>query len=221
LNKTLALLALAALPTLANDEILRRMDLTAASFGHMTAKVEKIKYTAVLKDSEKESGDIRLARLKGGKLEMRIDFTQPNVRSLEYFDKKMQIFYPKIRTVQIFDVGKFDTMVRSMLAIGFGTSTAELKKSYEVKVAGEALIDGRKTIRVELLPTKEDARQHVKRIELWLLESDASPVRQKMTQPSGDYEMVTYRDMKIFAQPPAESFRLALPKDVKKEYPGR
>ena len=60
-------------------------------------------------------------------------------------------------------------------------------------------------------------------LELWIPEQgEPYPVREKISQPSGDYRLVTYSELKI--NPPnlkADALRLKLPSGVKTEYPGK
>jgi hypothetical protein len=60
-----AALPLVAAP-LSLPEILAKLDQNAATFRAMTAKLERIDYTAVLKDASKESGTILMMKKKSG-----------------------------------------------------------------------------------------------------------------------------------------------------------
>jgi len=202
-------------------ELFARLDQNAATFRSMSAKLERIDYTAVLKDSSKESGSIIMLRKKPGQVEMRIDFTQPDVKHVSYADKKVQSYLPKINTVQIVDVGKIDSLISQGVLIGFGTTAKDLQKGYSVRIAGEESINGKATTRVELLPKKDSPLMKVKKIEVWLANTDGYPLRQKLYQGAGDFNQATYSDLKINPSVKEEDVRLDLPKNVKKEYPSK
>lgn len=187
----------------------------------MSAKLERLDYTAVIKDTSRESGTIRLLKKKPGGVEMRIDFTSPDIKQIGYADKKVQSYLPKINTVQIVDVGKIDSLISQGILIGFGTTSKELQKSYSLKITGEETINGKACTRVELTPKGDSALMKIKKIEVWLGNSDAYPVRQKLYQGAGDYTQATYFDLKINPTLGDKDFRLDLPKDVKKEYPAK
>ncbi|MDL5050993.1 outer membrane lipoprotein carrier protein LolA [Oscillatoria amoena NRMC-F 0135] len=206
---------------LSQAEILSRFDQNAKNFRNMSAKIERIDYTAVLKDEEKESGTIVVWRKKPGVVEMRIDIAQPDEKKIGYAGKKAMIYLPKINTVQIFDVGKYDSLISQGILIGFGTSSAELQKSYSMKVLGEEAVQGRAATRIELTPKGDSPLMKLKKIEVWVQHSDGYPLRQKLFQGSGDYNQATYSDMKINPPVSEEQVRLPLPKDVKKEYPAK
>lgn len=224
LNVSFVLLvtAIAAHPApLTLAEISARLDQNAASFRSMAAKLERLDYTAVIKDTTRETGSIRLLKKKNGSVEMRIDFTSPDSKQISYADRKVQSYLPKINTVQIVDVGKIDSLISQGILIGFGTTARELQKSYSLKVSGEEAVNGKPATRVELTPKGDSALMKVKKIEVWLAHSDGYPIRQKLYQGAGDYTQATYSELKINPPIDEKDFRLDLPKDVKKEYPAK
>ncbi|MFN8813609.1 MAG: LolA family protein [Acidobacteriota bacterium] len=224
LNVSFVLLvtAIAAYPApLTLAEISARLDQNAASFRSMAAKLERLDYTAVIKDTTRETGSIRLLKKKNGSVEMRIDFTSPDSKQISYADKKVQSYLPKINTVQIVDVGKIDSLISQGILIGFGTTARELQKSYSLKVSGEEAVNGKAATRIELTPKGDSALMKVKKIEVWLAHSDGYPIRQKLHQGAGDYTQATYSELKINPSIDEKDFRLDLPKDVKKEYPAK
>jgi outer membrane lipoprotein-sorting protein len=216
---SLCLAAQASPLTLA--DLYAKLDQNAASFRSMSAKLERIDYTAVLKDASKEYGSILMLRKKPGAVEMRIDFTQPDVKQVSYADKKVQSYLPKINTVQIVDVGKIDNLISQGVLIGFGTSSKELQKTYSIRVLGEESINGKACTHLELTPKTDSKLLKVKKIEVWLANSDGYPQRQKLFQGAGDYNQATYSDLKINPPIDEQSVRLNLPKNVKKEYPSK
>ena len=152
---------------------------------------------------------------------MRIDFTSPDIKQVSYADKKVQSYLPKINTVQIVDVGKIDNLISQGVLIGFGTTSKELKKSYTIKVVGEETINGKLATKLELIPKADSPLMKVKKIEVWLANSDAYPVRQKLYQGAGDYNQATYSDLKINPPITEQDLKLKLPKNVKKENPAK
>lgn len=201
--------------------ILARLDQNAATFRSMSAKLERTDYTAVLKDASKESGSILMLKKKQGVVEMRIDFTQPDTKQVSYADKKVQSYLPKINTVQIVDVGKIDNLISQGVLIGFGTTSKELQKAYSMRVIGEETLNSKLTTKLELIPKGDSPLMKVKKIEVWLADSDGYPVRQKLYQGAGDYNQATYSDLKINPAMKESDVRLDLPKNVKKEFPGK
>lgn len=202
-------------------ELFAKLDQNAVSFRAMSAKLERIDYTAVFKDAAKESGSILMLKKKNGSVEMLIDFTHPDPKKVSYSDKKVQSYLPKINTVQIVDVGKIDSLISQGVLIGFGTTSKELQKTYTIRLLAEETIDGKPSTHLELIPKKDSPLMKLKKIEVWLANSDGYPVRQKLFQGAGDYNQATYTDLKINPPLTENDVRLDLPKNVKKEFPAK
>lgn len=201
------------------EATLSRMDRAAQGFRGITAQLEQVSHTAVINDTATESGSITLFRPKPRDLRMLVEFTQPDVRSVAYASRKVQIFYPKLLTAQEYDLGKQSALIDQFLLLGFGAPGSELRKSYEVNYGGRETIDGAPCDRLELTPRDAEALKHVRRIDIWISEATGQPVRQKIHQPSRDYREIRYRGLKLNPPLTDDSVRLKLPKGVKRTSP--
>jgi outer membrane lipoprotein-sorting protein len=150
---------------------------------------------------------------------MLIEFTHPDPKSIAFQDRRAQIYYPKLQQVELYDLGKYSKLVDQFLLLGFGTSGRELAKSYDVKVIGDETVAGEKTVKLELVPKSNEARQQLSKVELWLHEGGAYPVQQKFYQPGGDYIFISYTDVKLNPPLSPAGVTLQLPKNVKKVTP--
>lgn len=200
------------------EAVLARMDRAAVSFRDMTAQFKKSTFTAVLNDTSEESGAVWLKRSRRS-VAMRTEIGQPEPRSIGLEDNNGEIYYPKINTVQIYDLGKERGLVDQFLLLGFGSSGKELARSYTVKVAGEEVVEGRETARLELFPKSAKVLEQIKKVELWIPLDAGYPVRQRILQPGGDFYLISYSDIKINPNLSDNEFRLKLPPGVKKDYP--
>jgi outer membrane lipoprotein-sorting protein len=108
--------------------------------------------------------------------------------------------------------------VDQFLLVGFG-SGRDLKSSYAVKYAGEETIAGQRAHKLELIPEAASIKDKLRRVDLWISDSDAHPVQQRFLQPSGDYYLVTYSGVKVNPALTEDALKLNLPKGVKREYP--
>ncbi len=201
------------------DAVLARMDEAASTFKGMTAKITKISYTDIIKESTEESGIITLRSPKQRQVAALIEFDKPAEKSIAFRDKKAQIFMPKINTVQEYDLGKYNDLLTQGLLIGFATPAKDLRKNYDIRLLGEETVAGKKTSRLELIPTQKTIMQHLNRIELWIGDADGLPVQQKLFQPSGDYTQIVYSDVKLEPGLTDKRVTLKLPSDVKREFP--
>ena len=96
----LALLGVAAAPAAETlGAVQTRMDKSAAEFAALSARVKKVSYTAVIKDSAAESGTFIIKKMKPGDVRVRMEIDKPDARSIALSRKKYEIFLPKINTI--------------------------------------------------------------------------------------------------------------------------
>jgi outer membrane lipoprotein-sorting protein len=219
--RLLSLFVLIGLPLAAGnlESVLARMDQAAPSFRGMTAGLRKVAFTAVVNDTNEEFGTIALLRPKPKDLRMLVQFTKPDARSVAFAGRKLQIFYPKINTVQEYDLGKQASLVDQFLLLGFGTTGSDLKLGYSIQFLGEETLNSQKTFHLELTPKSSDVLKHVRKIEIWIADSNAQPLQQKVWQNSRDYTLINYSDVKLLPGLKDDAVQLKLPAGVKKEYP--
>ncbi|MCZ2153660.1 MAG: outer membrane lipoprotein carrier protein LolA [Bryobacterales bacterium] len=199
-------------------EILARMDAAATSFKSLRADITRVKYTAILDDRSEESGTMTILR-SGKDMRARIEITKPSERAVAFHGDEVEVYYPKIKTVQIFDLGKNRGLIDQFLLLGFGGSGKDIAKAYTVKVSGEEKIDGVNTTRIALTPKTAKVRELLQSVEMWIPDGQAYPIRQKFLEPSGDYMEVTYRNSKLNPNVTPADLKLDLPSGVKREYP--
>ena len=198
------------------EYVLTMMDRSAEDFRSLTAGLDHIKYTAVVKDTSTESGEIYVR--KDSKL--RIDFITPDPRTIIRNGDNLYIYTPKINRVEEYNIGKNRALADQYLALGFGTRTESLKKSYDVSLAGEEDLDGHKMALVELVPHSEEVRKQIAKIQMWVDESSWMPVQQKFLEAgSGDYFISRYRNVMKNLKIGDGKFKADWPKGSKVEKP--
>ncbi len=200
------------------QSVLARLDRESKSFRQITAKLTRATHTAILNDTTSESGRMWMRRA-GRNVSIRTEIIEPEARAYSFEGNTGQVYYPKMNTVQIYDVGKSRTLVDQFLLLGFGTSGTDLAKNYTVDAAGEDVLKGQKTTRLELVPRSPKVKEQITKVELWVPLDAGHPVQQKFYQPGGDYYLVTYSDVQLNPNLPDDAFRLKLPANVKREYP--
>ncbi len=200
------------------DAVLGLIDRAGASFRGMSANVKRVSHTAVINEDNVDSGTVLLKRAHQRDMRMLVDFTQPDPKTVAFQGHKVEIYYPKMATVQEFDLGKNRELLDEFLLIGFGTSRAELQEAYTMRLVGSETIDGEKTERLELVPKSKEVLRHLTKLELWVADN-GYPIQQKFYQPAGDYMVFTYSSMKINPELADSALKLHLPKNVKREYP--
>jgi len=170
------------------DFVLSMMDRSAEDFKSLTAAIEHIKYTAVVKDSSAESGEIFVRKDS----KMRIDFQSPDPRTIIRNGDNLYIYTPKINRVEEYNIGKNRAMADQYLALGFGMRTDSLRKNYAVALTGKEDLDGHKAAILELLPKSDDVRKQISRIQMWVDEASWLPVQQKFFEAGSDDYFISH-----------------------------
>jgi outer membrane lipoprotein-sorting protein len=174
------------------EGVLAMMDKSARDFHSLTADIQRVKYTDVVKDSSTEAGQMWIRKDE----KMRIEITKPDARTILRSGDSLFIFNPKINRVEEYDLGKNRAMVDQYLLLGFGTRTDNLKKSYLVSVDGDDQFDGRKVVVIELIPKSDQVRAQITRIQMWIDEASWLPVQVKFYEAgSGDYLILHYMNL--------------------------
>lgn len=221
------LLAIAMLAPIARSsdalaEVLERMNRAGRDFKAMTAQVTYVTHTEVINENSTETATVTMKKVHSGEVQGRVDFTSPDVKTVTFSKRRAEIYYPKIKTLQVYNLDKHGEQIDKFLMIGFGTSGTELANDYSMKLLGMEAVNGQPTVHLQLTPKSNEARQYVSTLELWIPETgDPYPVREKISQPSGDYRIVTYSDLKINPKLSPDVLQLKLPDGVKTEYPGK
>jgi outer membrane lipoprotein-sorting protein len=198
------------------DSVLQMMDKSAKDFRTLTADIENVKYTAVVKDTSTETGQIFVRRDQ----KMRIEFTKPEARTILRTGDSLFLYNPKLNRVEEYDLGKNRALVDQYIRLGFGTKSEDLKKSYVVAVTGEEELDHRKTVVVELTPKVDQIRSQINRIEMWIDEASWLPIQQKIFESgSGDYILFHYTSMMKNLKINDSKFKQDWPKNASHEKP--
>jgi outer membrane lipoprotein-sorting protein len=200
------------------EEVLARMDRAAGSFQAFSADLQSVAHTAVINEDDTDSGAILLKRTKHG-MDMLVEFTAPNKKSIALRDRKIEIYYPNQQVIQEYDISRYRALLDQFMLIGFGTSGRELAEAYNMKVLGAETVAGQQTTGLELVPKSGEVLKNLKKMELWISDARTYPVRQKFYLTAGDYKLVTYTNVKMNPPLSDADLRLKVPKDTKREFP--
>jgi outer membrane lipoprotein-sorting protein len=201
------------------DTVLANMDRASKEFKSMSAKIKQTDYTAVIKETNNLSGEVRLKHGKKGELVGVVDFQEPEPRVIHLSGHTAEMYYPKANTVEIYDIGKHAGTIEQFILLGFGTPVAELNKSYTIAAGGTETVEGAQTTRLELTPKTPELQKIVTGILLWIPEGKGNPVQEKVLKPSKDYTVIHYSDLHVNPPLPESAFALNLPAGVKEIHP--
>lgn len=198
------------------DSVLGMMDRTASDFRTLTADIEHIKYTDVVKDTSTESGKIFVRRDE----KMRIEFQKPDPRTILRNGDSLFVFTPKINRVEEYDLGKNREMVDQYVLLGFGTRGEAIRKSYLVTMTGEAEVDNKKCAILEMTPKNDQVRKQIAKIQMWIDEASWMPIQQKFFESgSEDYLIFHYTNVMKNLKIPDSQFKQDWPKGVSRSKP--
>ncbi|HMD39397.1 MAG TPA: outer membrane lipoprotein-sorting protein [Candidatus Acidoferrum sp.] len=198
------------------ENVLRMMDRSAKDFRSLSADVENIKYTAVVKDTSTESGQIFVRHDQ----KMRIEISKPEPRTILRTGDSLFLYNPKIKRVEEYDLGKNRSMIDQYIRLGFGTKSEDLKKSYLVTLMSEEDLDNKKTVVLELTPKADSVRSQITKIQMWIDEASWLPVQQKFFEAgSGDYILFHYTNLMKNLKISESRFKQDWPKDATHEKP--
>ena len=198
------------------EGVLGMMDKSAQDFHTLTADIEHVKYTAVVKDTSTETGHIFVRKDE----KMRIEFVNPDPRTILRLGESLFLFNPKINRVEEYDLGKNKALVDQYVRLGFGTRADDLKKSYLVSVVGEEELDHKKTVVLELTPKSEQVRNQILKIQMWVDEASWLPIQQKFFEAgSGDYFLFHYTNAMKNLKIGDAKFKQDWPKNVTRVKP--
>ncbi len=198
------------------DSVLEMMDKSARDFHTLTADIEHIKYTDVVKDTSTESGRLFVRRDE----KMRIEFTKPDPRTILRNGDNLYVFTPKINRVEEYDLGKNREMVDQYVLLGFGTKSENVRKSYLVSLLGEKEFDHKKTVMLELTPKSDQVRKQIAKIQMWIDEASWLPIQQKFFEAgSEDYLIFHYTNVMKNLKIGDGQFKQDWPKGVNRTKP--
>jgi len=196
------------------ERVLSRMDEAARTFTSVEASVVWDEYQKVIDEAETEKGKVYFRR-EGGEIQMAADFVEPDKKNVVYSGGKVQVYQPKIDQVTEYLAGKNRSDVDSFLVLGFGGRGHDLLKSYEVKFLGTEIAGGVQAEKLELIPKSERFRNNIARIWLWIDPARGISVQQQLFEPSGDYRLAKYSDIKMNQKLPGNAFELPTTKKTK------
>jgi outer membrane lipoprotein-sorting protein len=203
------------------DAVLAKIDRAAAGFRGMSADLRQVAHTEVVNQDQVATGTIRMKRVRPGDTRMLVNFGQPDPKSVSLQGQTVDIYLPRTNVVQEYNLGQNSSLIEQFLLLGFGTTKADLLANNEVKYLGADPVDGRPAAELELTPKNKDVAAHVQKIEMWISPDTGLPIQHKIFQAGGDYQLFAFSNIHLEPNLPDSSLKLKLPKNVKRETPGR
>src|SRR6267142_6046081 len=110
------------------DQVLTRLGEAGKSFRSMQGNLERTKVTVLVNDKYTDSGTVYFAR-SGRDPRIKIEINKPEEQRMLIDMGKALLYYPKLKQVQEYNLGKNQDKAEFML-IGFGQSKEDIEKVF-------------------------------------------------------------------------------------------
>jgi len=189
------------------EAVLNQMDAAAVQFRNAQADFTWAQYTRVVNETETQKGKMYFRRVSK-ETQMAANFEQPDQKYVIFADGKLRVYQPKIGQINEFDAGKNRAEFESFLVLGFGGRGHDLSQQFEVKFDGNEVVDGVKTAKLELSPKSDRVKNMINKFVIWVDAPRGVSLKQQAFEPSGDYRIAHYTDIKLNTKVPDDVFKL-------------
>jgi outer membrane lipoprotein-sorting protein len=183
------------------------MDRESAGFHTVQCDFTADMYQKVVDEHDFQKGTMYFRR-QGDSTEMAADITEPDKKYVLFSNGIVSYFQPAIDQVTEYNAGKNKAEVESYLVLGFGGGGHALTNSYDVQYGGTEQVQGVNAAKLLLTPKSQRVRNMFQTITLWIDPARGIPVQQRFDEPSGDYRITKYTDIKINQKLPNDAFKL-------------
>jgi outer membrane lipoprotein-sorting protein len=189
------------------ERVLDDMDKAAASFKSAQSDFVWDQFSKVVSEHDSQKGVIYY-RVVGKEVQMAADIREPAKKYVLFIDGKVDVYQPDIEQVTEYNAGKNKSDFESFLVLGFGGRGHDLQKSFDVTYAGDETVDGVKAAKLALVPKTQKVKNMFSQILLWIDPARGISVQQQFIEPSGDYRLAKYADIKLNQKLGDEVFKL-------------
>jgi outer membrane lipoprotein-sorting protein len=127
---------------------------------------------------------------------MLLQMKPPDARTILRTGDTLSVYTPGLKRVEEYNLGKNKALVDEFMLLGFGTGGKQLQASYQVSLAGEPIIDNKKTVELELIPKSQGVKNQFSKIQICFDPSTWLAVQQQFYETgSGDYSIVRYSNI--------------------------
>lgn len=204
------------------ETLLANMDSAASTWAGMRSEVRWVRYVSLVDDLRVESGRLAVRRSASGDVQLLLEFQHPNHYFLAIRGARVEIYKPKIKTVEQYDVSKSKEKLENALLLGFGTAGSYLQEHYDIAMQGQESLAGQQTVRIDLRPKDPGSELNNRHLEMWISTSSWQPVQQKIYDIApGDYRLYSYSAIELNPNFSDREFKLRIPRGTQRVRPQR
>lgn len=197
------------------ETVLTQMDSASAQFRNAEADFVWDQYQRVVDETDTQKGKVYYRRTNKGETQMSANIQSPEQKYVLFADGKVRLYQPKIEQVNEYDAGKNRDQFQSFLVLGFGGRGHDLLKQFDVTFGGNEDVDGVKTAKLELTPKAPNVKNMFSQIVIWIDPPRGISLKQQFFEPSGDYRIAHYMNIKLNTKVPDDLFKLHTRGNVK------
>jgi outer membrane lipoprotein-sorting protein len=201
------------------EKILTAMDESSASFKTAEVDFRWDQYQKVVDDHDIQIGKGYFRRQNNKDTQMAAEIFKPEKKQIVYTNGSIRFYQPKIDQVTEYDGTSHKTEIESFLVLGFGGRGHDLPKQFQVKLLGMEKIDGVECAKLELIPKSNKVLNMFARILLWIDTARDISLKQQAFEPSGDYRIAIYTNVKMNEKIDDGNFKLKTTKNTKVVHP--
>lgn len=189
------------------EAVLNAMDKAAGEFH--TAQTDFVwdQYQKVVDEHDLQKGTMYFRR-QGDEVQMAADINVPDKKYVLFNGGMVSVYLPKAAQVTEYNAGKNKADFETFLVLGFGGRGHDLAKSFDVKYAGMEQVQGVNAGKLELKPKSQKVSNMFQTITLWIDLARGVSVQQLFNEPSGDFRIAKYNNIKINEKLSNDVFKL-------------
>ena len=158
-------------------------------------------------------GEFYYARARDGSALIRQEFNRPGVRILTIKAGVGLLYQPTLNQAQEFNLGK-NRDKAEFIALGIGQSPGKLQQNFDIQYVGVENIGADSCSILTLKPKSAATAAYFSLITLWVKKTNGIPLQEKLQEPAGDYQLITFSEEKLNSKIPESKFEQKLPKNV-------
>ncbi|HET9087395.1 MAG TPA: outer membrane lipoprotein-sorting protein [Acidobacteriaceae bacterium] len=193
------------------DKVLAQMDKAAASFHSAQADFQWDQFERVVSSTDSQTGVIYFLR-SGTAMQMAADILtydgQPAKKIVVFRDGVLKFYQPQIDQMTVIHAGEKKDQFESYLALGFGASGSDLKKSWDITYEGMETLDGVQTAKLDLVSKVAADRNTISHLTIWVDPARAISLKQIMFEASGDSRTAYYRNIQYNKKVSSSVFKI-------------
>jgi outer membrane lipoprotein-sorting protein len=178
------------------EAVLNAMDQSAADFKNAQTDFAWDQYQKVVDEHDLQKGTMYFRR-QNAEVQMAADITVPDKKYVLFSGGVVSVYVPKAGQVSEYNAGKNKADFETFLVLGFGGRGHDLAKAFDVKYDGMEQVQGINAAKLELKPKSQKVANMFQTITLWIDLARGVSVQQLFNEPSGDYRLAKYNNIKV------------------------